>query len=87
MSPLALQQQALLAALWGGAQGARPLAAQVQHPWQRGFQVYQANGHALAHTALLTDAAKNKLNTVYSNIQGRVRTLLGSKKTSKETKK
>ncbi len=31
---------------------------------------------ALAHTALLTDAAKNRLTSVYENIKGRLRTLL-----------
>ena len=33
---------------------------------------------ALAHTALLTDDAKMKLTTVYTNIKGRIRTLLTS---------
>jgi hypothetical protein len=37
---------------------------------------YKPIRDALAHTALLTDAAKNKLTTVYENIKGRIRTLL-----------
>jgi hypothetical protein len=37
---------------------------------------YKPIRDALAHTALLTDVAKNKLTTVYENIKGRVRTLL-----------
>lgn len=37
---------------------------------------YKPMRDALAHTSLLTDAAKNKLNTVYENIKGRIRILL-----------
>lgn len=37
---------------------------------------YKPIRDALAHTALLTDVAKNKLNSVYENIKGRLRTLL-----------
>jgi len=40
---------------------------------------YKPMRDALAHTALLTDLAKNKLTTVYENIKGRVRTLLSGK--------
>lgn len=40
---------------------------------------YKPIRDALAHTALLTDIAKNKLSTVYENIKGRVRTLLSGK--------
>jgi len=32
---------------------------------------------AVAHTALLTDEAKNRLTTVRENIKGRVKKLLG----------
>ncbi len=39
---------------------------------------YKPTRDALAHTALLTDLAKNKLNTVYENIKARVRTLLST---------
>jgi hypothetical protein len=52
---LARQQQALLADLFGpppGAGEARRIAALVNQPWQRGFQVYQANGHAMAQAGL-----------------------------------
>ncbi|MDD5489289.1 MAG: ATP-binding protein [Candidatus Moranbacteria bacterium] len=37
---------------------------------------YKPIRDAVAHTALLTDAAKNKLATVYENIKGRIKTLL-----------
>ncbi len=40
---------------------------------------YKPIRDALAHTALLTDIAKNRLTTVYENIKGRVRTLLSRK--------
>ncbi len=40
---------------------------------------YKPIRDALAHTALLTDIAKNKLSTVYENIKGRVRILLSGK--------
>jgi hypothetical protein len=40
---------------------------------------YKPVRDALAHTALLTEVAKNKLTTVYENIKGRVRTLLSGK--------
>ena len=39
---------------------------------------YKPIRDALAHTALLTDTAKNKLTTVYENIKGRIRKLLSS---------
>jgi hypothetical protein len=42
----------------------------------RDAKEYKPMRDALAHTALLTDAAKNKLTSVYENIKGRVRTLL-----------
>lgn len=37
---------------------------------------YKPIRDAVAHTALLTDAAKGKLTSVYENIKGRIRTLL-----------
>ncbi len=40
---------------------------------------YKPLRDALAHTALLTDEAKNKLSAVYANIKGRIRTLLTGK--------
>lgn len=40
---------------------------------------YKPIRDALAHTALLTDTAKNKLTTVYANIKGRVKILLSGK--------
>jgi len=40
---------------------------------------YKPVRDALAHTALLTDEAKQKLTTVYSNIKERIRTLLSNK--------
>jgi hypothetical protein len=45
----------------------------------RDAKEYKPIRDALAHTALLTDMAKNKLTTVYENIKGRVRTLLSGK--------
>ncbi len=45
----------------------------------RDAKEYKPIRDALAHTALLTDVAKNKLTTVYENIKGRVRTLLSGK--------
>jgi hypothetical protein len=39
---------------------------------------YKPIRDALAHTALLTDLAKQKLTSVYENIKGRIRTLLSS---------
>jgi len=42
----------------------------------RDAKEYRPIRDALAHTALLTDVAKNKLTTVYENIKGRVRKLL-----------
>jgi len=39
---------------------------------------YKPMRDAVAHTALLTDAAKNRLTTVYENIKARVRTLLSN---------
>ena len=54
MSTLALQQQALLDALfaWPAAEATQDLAAHVSAPSARGLKVYQANGHALAERAL-----------------------------------
>lgn len=40
---------------------------------------YKPIRDAIAHTALLTDPAKKKLNTVFENIKERVRTLLAGK--------
>jgi len=54
---------------------------------RRDAREYKPMRDALAHTALLTDEAKSKLTTVYTNIKGRVRTLLSSKSTSKDAKK
>jgi hypothetical protein len=39
---------------------------------------YKPMRDAIAHTALLTDLAKNKLTTVYENIKARIRTLLSN---------
>ena len=39
---------------------------------------YKPIRDAIAHTALITDVAKNKLTSVYENIKGRIRTLLSS---------
>ena len=44
---------------------------------------YKPIRDALAHTALLTDEAKSKLTTVYTNIKGRIKTLLSSKEAKK----
>jgi len=41
---------------------------------------YKPVRDAVAHTALLTDAAKNKLSTVRENIKGRVKTILSKTK-------
>ena len=41
---------------------------------------YKPIRDAIAHTALLTDAAKNKLTSVYENIKGRVKTMLSGSK-------
>ncbi len=49
---LAAQQEALLAALWDGPPAIQALAPLLQPSWQRGLQVYQANGTALAERAL-----------------------------------
>lgn len=43
----------------------------------RDAKEYKPMRDAVAHTALLTDAAKNRLATVRENIKGRVRTILG----------
>jgi len=53
----------------------------------RDAKAYKPIRDALAHTALLTDEAKSKLTTVYTNIKGRIRTLLSSKDPKKEAKK
>jgi hypothetical protein len=42
----------------------------------RDAKEYKPMRDALAHTSLLTDAAKQKLTSVYENIKGRLRTLL-----------
>jgi len=54
MSQLALQQQALLALLfdWPNADASKNIAAYADPTWARGQKVYQANGHALACSAL-----------------------------------
>jgi len=44
----------------------------------RDAKEYKPMRDAIAHTALLTDAAKRKLTSVYENIKGRIRTLLSS---------
>ena len=41
---------------------------------------YKPIRDAVAHTALLTIAAKNKLSTVRENIKGRVKTILSKAK-------
>jgi hypothetical protein len=41
---------------------------------------YKPIRDAVAHTALLTSAAKNKLSTVRENIKGRVKTILSKTK-------
>ncbi len=43
----------------------------------RDAKEYKPIRDAVAHTALLTDPAKNKLNTVRENIKQRVKTILG----------
>ena len=48
---------------------------------------YKPIRDALAHTALLTDEAKSKLSTVYSNIKERIRALLSEKKVNHEAHK
>ena len=40
---------------------------------------YKPIRDALAHTALLTNEAKAKLTSVYSNIKGRIKALLASR--------
>ena len=53
MSPLALQQQALLQALFGAPQDASKLIAPHAHgAWARGLKAYQGNGQALARRSL-----------------------------------
>ena len=42
----------------------------------RDAKEYKPMRDAIAHTALLTDVAKQKLTTVYENIKGRIKTLL-----------
>lgn len=52
-TPLALQQQAVLAALLGGPQDAIKLIAVSAHGyWARGLNAYQGNAHALARRSL-----------------------------------
>jgi len=46
----------------------------------RDAREYKPIRDAVAHTALLTDAAKNKLSTVRENIKGRVKVLLSGPK-------
>jgi len=41
---------------------------------------YKPMRDAVAHTSLLTNVAKNKLNTVYENIKGRIKKLLSGSK-------
>jgi len=48
---------------------------------------YKPIRDALAHTALLTDEAKNKLTTVYANIRERIRSLIASESINKEARK
>ncbi len=45
----------------------------------RDAKEYKPIRDGLAHTALLTDSAKQKLTTVYGNIKGRIKTLLSNK--------
>ncbi len=55
MSTLAQQQQALLADLLAPAAGTPQRLPDLVHaPWRRGWQVYQANGHAMAQAGLDT---------------------------------
>jgi len=42
----------------------------------RDAKEYKPMRDAIAHTALLTDLAKQKLSTVYENIKGRIKILL-----------
>lgn len=52
-TPLALQQQALLTALFGAPQNAsKSIAAHAHGNWARGLKAYQGNGHALAQRSL-----------------------------------
>ncbi len=46
---------------------------------------YKPIRDAMAHTALLTDEAKDKLTTVYENIKGRLRTLFSTFRVNKKT--
>ncbi len=46
----------------------------------RDAKEYKPIRDAVAHTALLTDAAKTKLSTVRENIKGRVKTILSKAK-------
>jgi ABC-type phosphate transport system substrate-binding protein len=46
----------------------------------RDAKEYKPMRDAVAHTALLTDPAKNKLTTVRENIKQRVKTILGATK-------
>jgi hypothetical protein len=54
VTTLAAQQQRLLDALlaWPAGNAIKIVAAYAQDPRARGLKVYQANGHALAHSAL-----------------------------------
>lgn len=54
MSPLARQQQALLALLfdWPNDDASKIMASYADNTWARGQKVYQSNGHALACSAL-----------------------------------
>ena len=54
MTTLAAQQQLLLDALlaWPAGDAIKNIATHAQDPRARGLKVYQANGHALAHSAL-----------------------------------
>ena len=45
----------------------------------RDAKEYKPIRDGLAHTARLTDLAKQKLTTVYENIKGRIKTLLSNK--------
>jgi hypothetical protein len=49
----------------------------------RDAKEYKPIRDALAHTALLTDKAKEKLTTVYSNIKGRIKALLSKSSKNK----
>lgn len=54
MTPLAVQQQALVDALfaWPASSAIENIAACAIDPWARGLKAYQSNGHALAERAL-----------------------------------